>query len=193
MNIHNARSDAISTARQLMDHAPLFLDTETTGIDNNAEIVEIAIVDYQGEVVYDSLVKPVHVIPPDAIKVHGITNEDVLNAPSWPETWPHVRSILENHLVGMYNSEYDIRLMQQSCKINNLPWEDVFESFCVMKLFAQFAGEWNEYRQSFRWFSLEKAAIRCDITLPTLHRAAADTSLTRSVFLCIGESTPTLF
>ncbi|MBN1265984.1 MAG: 3'-5' exonuclease [Anaerolineales bacterium] len=193
MNIHAARTEAITTARSLLEQSPLFLDTETTGIDNNAEIVEIAIVDTLGSSVFNSLVKPVNPIPADAIRIHGITNQEVQNAPSWQDILPEVENILKGRLIGMYNAEYDLRLMEQSSRIHRTPWNRVPDSFCVMKLFAQYAGEWNEYRQSFRWLSLEKAAVRCEIPLPTLHRAQADAALTRSVFACMAESTLTLF
>ncbi|HHQ4784521.1 TPA: hypothetical protein ACSPZU_004090, partial [Aeromonas veronii] len=39
------------------------LDTETTGLDDQAEIVEISIIDQLGKVVFDSLVKPQKPIP----------------------------------------------------------------------------------------------------------------------------------
>ena len=65
------------------------LDTETTGL-KDAEICQIAIIDHTGEVLFNTLVKPVKPIPSDAVRVHGITNEQVQNAPSWAEVAPKV-------------------------------------------------------------------------------------------------------
>jgi len=193
MNTQAARSKAITTARDLKDRDPVFLDTETTGIGPRAEIVEIAILSSEGNTLLNTLVKPVNPIPPDAVRIHGITNDEVQDALSWREIWPQVASILSGRVIGIYNAEYDLRLMQQSHSLHQMKWDGAFDSFCVMKLFAEFAGEWNDYRQSFRWFSLEKAAGFCGIPLPTLHRAEADTSLTVSVFDHIARSTPALF
>ncbi|MFB6287159.1 MAG: 3'-5' exonuclease, partial [Candidatus Bipolaricaulia bacterium] len=51
------------TARQWLDRAPLFLDTETTGIDERAEICEIAVVAADGTSLVDTLVRPTGPIP----------------------------------------------------------------------------------------------------------------------------------
>jgi len=67
----------VERARELLLKEPIFLDTETTGLDNRAEIIEISIVDYQGKVLFDELVKPMRTIPIEATRVHGITNDDI--------------------------------------------------------------------------------------------------------------------
>ncbi len=60
----------------------LFLDTETTGLDDQAEIVEIAIADHTGQPVFESLVKPVVPITPHLTAIHGIDNDMVADAPT---------------------------------------------------------------------------------------------------------------
>ncbi|EIY2155925.1 3'-5' exonuclease, partial [Escherichia coli] len=48
-------------ARQAYDWlslAPLFLDTETTGLDNTAEALEIGLTDASGQVVFETRLKP---------------------------------------------------------------------------------------------------------------------------------------
>ncbi len=48
-------------ARQAYDWlslAPLFLDTETTGLDNTAEASEIGLTDAAGQVVFETVLKP---------------------------------------------------------------------------------------------------------------------------------------
>jgi uncharacterized protein YprB with RNaseH-like and TPR domain len=43
--------------RAWLNSNPLFLDTETTGLDEHAEIVELAVVDGQGEALNNTLVR----------------------------------------------------------------------------------------------------------------------------------------
>ena len=52
------RQNAIMIARQVIAQNPVYLDTETTGLEKTDEIVEISIVDDSGQVLLDSLVKP---------------------------------------------------------------------------------------------------------------------------------------
>ena len=68
------------------------LDTETTGLDEDAEIVEIAIVDSTGKVLLDTLVKPSKPLPVycEASEIHGITNEMLVNAPNWQDIYEKV-------------------------------------------------------------------------------------------------------
>ena len=189
-----ARNNAINTARSHAGRAPLFMDTETTGTGRTAEIVELALVDHEGKILFNSVIQPVHPIPPDAARIHGITNEEAAQAPSWDLVWPELSNILKGRLIGMYNAEFDIRMMQQTHSFHQMHWPPaLFESFCVMKLYAEYAGEWDSRHGNFRWFSLEKAARQCRLPLPRLHRALADTQLTKRVFDCMASSTPRMF
>lgn len=155
---------------------PLFLDTETTGLDNFAEIIEISIVDYEGNTLYDSLVRPRRPIPLDAVRLHGITDHMVSDARTWLHVWPEVETILSGRMVGIYNTEFDLRLMQQSHRSIGMPWRSPgFQAFDIMKLFSEFAG----YQ---RWLKLEQAGKLCRIELPNSHRALDDTLLARAVF-----------
>lgn len=178
-----ARQEAIQIARQKLALAPVYLDTETTGIERNSEIIEICIIDDQENVLFQSLVKPQSPIPPDVIRIHGITQAAVENAPIWPAVWPEVERCLSGRSLGIYNADFDLRLMQQTHARYRLPWSyrPDFSPFCIMKLYAQYYGEWNRKRGTYRWFSLEDAGHHCRIPLPNSHRAHDDTLLARAV------------
>lgn len=175
------RTRAAQVAREWLLTNPVFLDTETTGLDNNAEIVEIAIVGLDGSTLYNSLVKPVAPIPFEAYRVHGITDEMVADAPTWVEHWKDIQGILQDRTVCIYNADYDMRLIQQSHRQHDIPWASGFQDHCVMKLFAMYNGNWNRYRRSYKWISLENAGRSLEIPLPNSHRALDDTLLTRAV------------
>ena len=122
----------------------MFLDTETTGVDPQAEIVEITIINHQGQVLLDTLVKPVNKIPREAMKVHHITNTMVKKSPTWVEVWPEVAAVLSEQRVGIYNAEFDLRLLKQSHQQAGLVWESLgAKAFCIMKLYAEFYGNGN--------------------------------------------------
>ena len=186
----DARRQAIARAQVLVAREPCYLDTETTGVRSSAEIIEIAIVDHQGEVLFNSLVRPRLPIPADATSIHGITNAMVADAPDWPTLWPALEPILLGCPIGIFNASFDVRLLAQSNRQVGLPWRDeALESFCIMHLYAQFYGEWDIQRQSYRWQSLDKAQRYCGIPLFNSHRAHADALLARAVLQHIAAAT----
>ena len=182
------RHTAILNARKLCSSLPVYLDTETTGLDANAEIVEICLLDHDGSPLLHSLVRPHSPIPASAMRIHNISNEMVQDAPTWLEIWPQVRSFLEGRLVGIYNAEFDVRMMRQSNRLYGMDW-DCRDSqfFCIMKLYAEFYGEASRYYGPFRFHSLDRAGRQCGIHLLNSHRAFADTLLARAVLQYMAE------
>lgn len=176
------RNTASERALAILEDGPLFFDTETTGLSNTAEIVEVGVVDVEGKTVLESLVRPRRRIPAEVIALHGISNEMVRDAPSWAEVWPKVQLLFQGRRVGIFNAEFDLRMMQQSHRQRGLPWEEFGGSaFCVMKMYARFYGERLGIRNA-KWQSLQNAGRQCGIALPNSHRAIGDARLTCAVF-----------
>ena len=123
------------------------LDTETTGLGSDAELCEMAVVDHRGNVVLNTLVKPLRSIPAAATAIHGIRDEEVASAPSLPEILEGAqgRFILSGQTrLGIYNADYDLRLMRQSLLVHerndllDLVERVSARADCVMQLYAQF-------------------------------------------------------
>jgi DNA polymerase III subunit epsilon len=176
--LSEAQKQACVLAQQYLALQPLFLDTETTGVRSTAEIIEICLVDHTGEILFDSLVQPRLPIPPAATMVHGISNAMVATAPTWVDLWPQVQAILEKRTVGIYNADFDLRLLRQTHQQYRMLWSPPqFDPFCIMQLYAQFYGDWDIHRNTWRWQSLEKAGQRFNIALFNSHRAKDDALL----------------
>ena len=163
---------------------PVFLDTETTGLDANAEICEIAILDTDGSVLLHSLVRPTRPIPPVVEKIHGISNMMVRDAPTWLDVRDRVIDVLFDRTVAIYNRDYDVRLIEQSDKMSGkkIPFS-VSGAFCVMELYSEFYGEWNDYRGNYKWQKLTTAARNTAYVSSggKAHRADEDCRMTRHV------------
>ena len=189
----SARSQAIQIAREMIRSNPVYLDTETTGHTTDSEIVEVCVLDDQGQVLFESLVKPTRPIPRDAIRIHGITDALVRGEPSWISVWPNLEKSLTDRLVGIYNAEFDLRLIRQTHAKYSIQsaYHAEFTPFCIMKLYAQYYGEWNRSRGSYRWISLEDAGRQCRIPLPNSHRARDDCLLARALlhYMAFNQST----
>lgn len=192
------RVQAILAAR------PVFLDAETTGLDHTAQIIDIAVIDHDGSVLLNTLIKPTIPIPQGATAIHGITDADVAYSPCFEVAIAMLSDILtpDRHLV-IYNAAYDLRVLRQSAPIYMGGIFTVFEPahpeidtriympidhvHCAMLLYAEFWGDYNTYRHSYRWQSLSDAAKQQNITVPPgPHRALADAQLTRRLMLKMG-------
>lgn len=92
----------------------VFLDTETTGIQKGYdEIVQVAIVDMEGEILYDSLIKPKHHKRwGKAQEVHGISPYDVQDAPSLEHEKEKIEAILaETDVIVGWNVRFDLDML----------------------------------------------------------------------------------
>jgi DNA polymerase-3 subunit epsilon len=188
MNRDQARREAVLIAKQKLAQEPIYLDTETTGLGAFDEVVEISILDAEGDVLLDKLVRPSKPVSPDALAIHGITDEMVKDAPSWVEIWPEVETVMRGRVVAIFNADYDTRIMRQSHNLYDMNWDPkVADFFCIMLLYAQFYGEWNRARGSYRWHSLENAGRQARIPLPNTHRAKDDTVLARAILQFIAK------
>ena len=163
----NDRNRSIAQARALLRRDPLILDTETTGLDDEAEICEIAIVRHTGEVALDARVRPVGLISQEASAVHGIRDEDVADAPGLGEALS--RDVLEwllNSALTTYNMDFDLRLLHQSAAavghydILNAAMEMSARSHanCLMRMYARYHGGRASRSRGYKWQSLEDAA-----------------------------------
>jgi len=183
-----AHPKVIQRARAVLELQPVFLDTETTGTGQIDRIIQVGIVNAQGETLFESLVNPGMLIPSESSAVNGITNEMVLNAPVWTQIWPDVEAVLKGRVIGIYNADFDLRLLRQTNKAYALPMSiETNQAFCVMKLFAAFYGEWNARNNGFRSQKLEFAGKFLKIPIPNSHDAIDDARLTAALTWAIAD------
>lgn len=95
------------------------LDTETTGVESDDEIIELAILDSGSAVVLNTRIRPFKRVSPGALAIHGITDESLREGPtrakSFAEHWPTIYSALRTFsTVVVYNAEFDSRMLRQS-------------------------------------------------------------------------------
>lgn len=163
-------------------HSAVVIDTETTGFEDDDEIVEISIIDAKGAILLDTLVKPiVKDIPAEATAIHGITNDDVENAPHWDEIYTQVRTLLHQRKAIFYSKSFDVRLINQTCRRYGLRgtsyWPTQF--MCALESYADYRKIRDTKRGGYKWHKLSDAARHEGIELPSdLHRSLADAQLT---------------
>lgn len=161
----------------------LILDTETTGLGNDAEIIEISIIDCTGKVLLNTLVKPRNPIPAEATAIHGITNEMVAAAPTWRDIHWQLMALIHTQTLVIYNIEFDVRLILQTAGINGCGFGSLeLNAECAMHNYAEYYGQWDEKRNKFKWQSLSNAAKQQGIVIEGApHRALADCKTTLGI------------
>ncbi|HEY9697074.1 MAG TPA: 3'-5' exonuclease [Trichocoleus sp.] len=157
-------------------------DTETTGLGGDAQICQVGLIAPDGSTLLDALVRPTIPIPADATKIHGITDEMVVGARSFPEVFMELWQATGRRQLIIYNASYDIRLVYQSLKAWNLYWwldgcdRLVAGSYghktttqiqrwtyswingqavhCAMDWYSEWCGDWSDYHGNYRWQKL---------------------------------------
>ncbi|CAI1758724.1 3'-5' exonuclease [Serratia marcescens] len=176
-------------AQQCLNRNCLVLDTETTGLDDKAEIIEIAVIDATGKVLLNTLVKPSKPIPAEATAIHGITDEMVKDAPTWPEVNPQLSCLISGKTIAIYNAEYDLRLLEQTDRIWKVtPKISVMPQIvCAMHEYAEFYGQKSD-RGSYKWQKLTAAAEQQGVIIEgTPHRALSDCMTTLGVIKAMAS------
>ncbi len=89
----------------------VYLDTETTGYQNNARIIDLCILDADLKPLFNSLINPGCSIPPAIANLTGISNYMVRKAPYWREVHAKVFSILTDATMVCHNAAFDLRML----------------------------------------------------------------------------------
>ena len=112
------RPEAHTLALRLGLQRPVaFIDLETTGLDTDeAHIVQLATLKLSPggkTILHSRMVNPGMPIPPGAVAVHGITDENVAGCPRFGEIAPGVAAFLAGCDLAGYNiAAYDVPLLE---------------------------------------------------------------------------------
>jgi DNA polymerase III subunit epsilon len=177
------RAAAQEWARSLLEGNDwLIIDTETTGLDGSAEIVQLGLLGPGGEVVLETLVRPTTRIPWQATAIHGITDDHCAGAPSYGDLHLQVLALIGPRRLVCYNADYDKRLLRQTAALHGhrFPSERRIAWECAMRQYARYVGQWNASWGDYRFQKLppipgqaaHSAIADCRATLAVLQRMA---------------------
>lgn len=92
----------------------VILDTETTGLHDSAEVIELGIIRAaSGEVLCNQRFKPHGAMNPESRKIHGIRSDALAACPRFAERIPEIRQIIEGVPVIVWYADFDKGRLQQ--------------------------------------------------------------------------------
>ena len=182
------RRQAIQWARTALAHPLYVLDTETTGLGNEDEIVQIGLVDRDGNVVMNQVVKPSIPIGPGAKAVHGLSDQDVADAPSFARIYIKLSMLLAGQAVVAYNMDFDWRMLQQTSARYRLPDVRMGKRDCAMKQYARFKGVRKNSGRNYVWHKLAVAARQEGVAIRRAHDALDDARTTLALIHKMAEA-----
>jgi DNA polymerase III subunit epsilon len=118
----------------------LILDTETNGVGQTSEVIEVSVINTKGDVLLDTLVKPKHMtMNPFAQRVHGISLTTLKDAPAWSDVFPQLAEIADRRTILAWNASFDAGVLAQTSSIWQIEHPRWF-FICAMRLYAKKRG-----------------------------------------------------
>lgn len=166
---------------ELLRDGCIIVDFETTGFPNDprVDIIEIGIIDHQGTVLMNTLVKPRGRIPFSASNVNGIYDHDVKDAPPFPDVYPELARILNDARAIAYNHEFERGILKTVCTSYDVP-RIISQWRCAMRGYQRF--------RMLRGFAkLVTACEKEGIVTENAHRALGDCIMTLALIQKMAE------
>ena len=161
----------------------IVLDTETTGFDPKTgdRLIEVGCIEIEDLLptgrTFHSLVNPERLIPEAAIKVHGITDDQVRDAPRFGEIVVDLMAFIGEAPVIAHNAAFDRAFIDHECGlcghalIHETRWIDTLA--LAQKRFPGMANSLDALCKRFKISLVER----------TLHGALIDARLLADVYL----------
>lgn len=161
----------------------IVLDTETTGFDPRTgdRLIEVGCIEIEDLLptgrTFHTFVNPERLIPPDAIRVHGITDDKVRDAPKFGEVVQELMAFIGDAPVIAHNAAFDRNFIDHECGlcghalIEETRWIDTLQ--LAQKRFPGMANSLDALCKRFKISLVER----------TLHGALIDARLLAEVYL----------
>ncbi|AFC21725.1 DNA polymerase exonuclease subunit [Cronobacter phage vB_CsaM_GAP32] len=174
----------------------MVLDTETTGVDDDSDIIEFSASfpvsandSFEDVYNYTSRFKPTNDVPPDASAIHFITTEDLVNELTYAEKSEEFYPLfqIKQYYVG-HNVQFDRRMLRKNHERffgTEVPeFENDDSWICTLKLAKKLFAEDPEFENltlSYLWFKFGLNKTCTHKIVP--HSAEDDVYMTYKVLL----------
>ncbi len=185
-------ADLVTFCQQIIAnaHRVAIIDSETSGL--KGEIIDLAIIDPNGNVLYNSLLKPRCPIEESAKAVHHIDEAMVSSAPTFAQEWPKIYDAIRGRIIIAYNAKFDYERFVYTASAHNVSLPSATWQ-CMMLSYASYFGAPPKYIDNPQpaWQKLEKACQQQGIAIGQQeHRALSDTLTTLALIKRVAQLGP---
>lgn len=172
----------------------IVLDTETTGLDwrNGDRVIEIGCVELLNRNLtgrhYHVYINPERGIDAEAVNVHGITEEFLVDKPKFRDVARDFMAFVQDAELIIHNASFDVGFLNHELSLLDLPKLDAFCGGVIDTL--KMAKEQNPGKKA----SLDALCDRYEIdnASRTLHGALLDAELLADVYLAMTRGQESL-
>ena len=162
------------------DDEIVIFDIETTGLSVlNSKITEIGAVKIcKGEVIdrFNTFVNPETPIPEEIVKLTGITNEMVKDAPLIKEALEAFFSFAGNTILVAHNANFDVGFIRHFAKESDLPFDNPYLDTLALSRFLN---------PDLKTHKLDALAKYYKLGAFNHHRACDDAEMLAHIFFCM--------
>jgi DNA polymerase-3 subunit epsilon len=161
----------------------IVLDTETTGLDPNDghRVIEIGCVELMDHFptgrTFQRYLNPDRDMPPEALRVHGITNEFLKDKPRFSEIVEEFLEFIGDAPLVIHNAAFDLKFLNAElnrCARSPLSFARAVDTIEIAK--SKIPGARYSLDELCRRFNI-------DLSSRSLHGALLDSELTAQVYL----------
>lgn len=172
------------------------VDTETTGLDpaRGHKLVEVSMVRIEdGEITkkFSTRLNPERDIPPEAVRIHGIRDQDVVNSPTFADVSDKLHTALKDGLVCAYNAPFDQNMLHHEFRA--IWGQTITNSYSYLRS-PNFWVDPKVWARSFygtrQRNSLVAVCERLGVVNKKAHSALSDAVATAEVLIKLMDSLP---
>ncbi len=155
----------------------VIIDTETTGLKDDDEVIELSVVDFNGTELYHSYFYPQKEVDPGAQKVNKMNKEKLKGNPAFSkEEWDKIVKAIDKKSIVGHNIGFDKRLIMQTLIKNDIDTAEAAELFDDDKLIdtQKIAKKWIKSNS----YSLNNLTTLIGITREEQHDSTDDCRMT---------------
>lgn len=162
----------------------LILDTETTGLQKDDEVIELAIIDFTGKEIYHSMYEPQKDVHWAASKVSKLTKKKLIGSPKFMDEWSRIVELIDNKKLIAHNATFDYQLIKQTLERYDLDKNDADKIFVgyidSMDLAKKYISSSN--------YKLETLCEKLGIEDEQKHRATYDCLMVLEMLRALEQS-----